>query len=73
MTKFVATLHKTVEAKVVFESTDTQTGAKLPEYSVPHTFTPGPRQFRTVKAAKAWVASYNAEYGDGTASYNGKA
>ena len=72
MTKYIATLHKTVEVNIVFESTDMQYGTKLPEYSVPHTFAPGPRQFRTVKAAKDWVASFNKEYGEGTASYIGK-
>jgi len=73
MTKYIATLHKTVEANIVFESTDMQYGTKLPEYSVPHTFAPGPRQFRTVKAAKNWVDLLNREHGNGTASYIGKA
>ena len=73
MTKYIATLHRAVDTHIAFESIDMQYGTKLPEYSVPYTFTPGPRQFRTVKDAKAWVEAFNKEHGEGTASYNGKA
>lgn len=69
MKLYYATLNRTIETHCTFESTDVQTGNKLPEYQVPMTLREGPRRFKTKRQALAWVELINAEYGQGTAQY----
>lgn len=73
MRVYIAALTRDLESTCAFESMDCQTGNKIAEYSVPLKLSKGERRFRTLKACKAWVASMNKDFGDGTAILKGKA
>ena len=68
---YIATLTRTIQTQCTFESTDMQTGNKLPEYQVPMTLKAGPRRFKTKKRMLAWVELINKEYGPDTAKIGG--
>lgn len=72
MSRYIATLTRTIETTCAFESTDCQTGNKIEEYRVPMTLREGTRRFPTMKKAKEWVMVMNRDFGQGTAIFNGK-
>lgn len=63
MKRYYAQLLIDITEDVKFESIDAQTGVKFTEYTVPHTYTAGTRQFRRLRDAQRWVNDITTQYG----------
>ncbi len=70
MQKYTATLTRDIVENIRFESVNLY-GEKLQgadnEYTVQHPVKAGPKGFKRLRDAKAWVARVNTEHGTGTA------
>jgi hypothetical protein len=71
--KYITEITRTIEAFVTFTSTDVMSGNNIGSYQVPYTVSAGKRQHKTKEKALKHVNLINAEHGEGTAIYLGKA
>lgn len=67
MQKYTAILTKDIVENIRFTSTCILTGQEFAGYNVPSPMKAGPRGFKRLKDAKAWIARINAEHGLNTA------